>query len=349
MHQHAGPTLLGALRDNFRKVLLATGLATALLVGLSFLIPNEFTAISVVLPPRRDSGLAGLLGNMNGVDIGRAMGIGVQKDTDLYIGVLRSRTIGSTLVTRFHLMDVYKTKDPERAARILTQHTAITLTNEDLVKISVTEKDRHLAADLANSYVDELDLFLRENTNSSAHRSRVFLEQRLDETRHALADAEEALRDYQVTHRMPAVGSEVERTADAAAELVAQKVSREIELGTLETVSKPDNPRAVELRNEIQQFDTEIVKIPPAAMGVARLFRDVKIQEKILLVLTEEYEGARVLELKDMPTVEVVDRAVPPLRKSQPKRGAIAAASLVVTFGANWALFALRQGVLRLA
>jgi len=350
MVENTRPTLLAALRARFGQVILFTFIASALVTSASFLIPNTFTANAVLLPPNREQGLLGLLPGLQGAaDLGRAIGLDVERGTDLYIGVLRSRSVSRALVQHFHLDSAYRAPVVERAGRTLTSHTAITLTNEGFVRVAVTERDRRLAADLANAYVDELDQFLRLNTNSSARRSRVFLERRLDETRAALAAAEDSLRDYQITHRMPAIGSEVERTANAAAELMAQKVSREIELGTLRSVSRVPNPRAEELRNEIRQFDTEIVKIPPASLGVARLYRDVKIQERVLLVLTEQYENARVMELRDIPSVEVVDHAMPPDRKSHPRRSFIAVASFVMAFGANVALVGVRAGAFRAA
>jgi uncharacterized protein involved in exopolysaccharide biosynthesis len=350
MSENAHPTLLAAVRERFGQVILFTFIATAVVIAASFLIPNAYTAASVLLPPNRDQSLLSLLpGLQNASDLGRAIGLDVERGTDLYVGVLRSRSINRALVDRFRLDSLYHTPDAERAGRTLASHTAITLTSEGFVRVAVTERDRRLAADLANAYVEELDRFLRLNTNSSARRSRIFLERRLDETRTALAAAEDSLRDYQVSHRMPAVGAEVERTANAAADLMAQKVTREIELGTLQSVSRAPNPRAEELRNQIRQFDSEIIKIPPAALGVARLYRDVKIQERVLLVLTEQYESARVMELRDIPSVEIVDRATPPQRKSQPRRSFMAIAAFVMALGANVALAGLRAGVFRLA
>jgi uncharacterized protein involved in exopolysaccharide biosynthesis len=348
MAENPRPTLLMAVRERLGQVLLYTVIASALVTAASFLIPNSYTASAVLLPPTRNQGILSLLPGIEGAsELGRAIGLGVEHDTDLYVGVLRSRTINRALVDRFRLDSLYHARDRERAGRTLTSHTSITLTSEGFVRVAVTEHGSQLAADLANAYVDELDRFLRLNTNSSARRSRVFLEQRLDETHQTLAAAEDSLRDYQVSQRMPAVGAEVERTANAAADLMAQKALREIELGTLESVARSSNPRAEELRNEIRQFDSEIAKIPPASLGVARLFREVKIQEKILMVLTEQYENARVMELRDLPSVEVVDRAMPPERKSRPRRGFIAAAALVMAFGANVTLAGLRAGAFR--
>jgi len=336
-------TPLQTLRRDARGIALRTLAVTVLVVAASFLIPNQFTASTVVLPPNQNPNLADLMPSLGAIDLGRAMGLDTQKATDLYIGLLRSNSINRDLVHRFDLLRVYNVKDLEKASRTLTGHTSITLTNEGFVRVAVTEKSPKLAADLANTYVEELDEFLRTNTNSSARRTRLFLEQRLADTRRDLANAEDSLRDYQVQHKMPAFGADEDRSANAAGELVAQRVLREVELGTLESVSRGDNPRADELRNEIRQFNTQIERIPNTAMGVARLFRNMKTQEKILMILTEQYERARVMELKDVPTVEIVDRAVIPVHKSQPRRSYIAFAAFLVALGTNVALAWARE------
>jgi uncharacterized protein involved in exopolysaccharide biosynthesis len=66
-------------------------------------------------------------------------------------------------------------------------------------------------------------------------------------------------------------------------------------------------------------------------------------------VLTEEYERARLLELRNTPTVEVVDAAEPALHKSQPRRSLIGLGAFVIAFAAGWALRWIREGALRTA
>jgi len=275
--------------------------------------------------------------------ISRALGIDSQSEIDVYLGVLRSDHLNQQLVRRFELQKVYKQKDVEKAGKRLKAHTGISLTNEGFVKVSVTEQDRQLAADLANAYADELDQFLRLNTNTSARHRREFMDQRLTETEGALAAVEDSLRDYQTRYRLPLLGAESQGASNAAAELLGQKVQRELELGTLRKGSTWTNPRIEQLQEEVEQIDRQLNRIPPATTEIARLLRNAKIQERILLVLTEERERARLLELKTMGSVEVVDRAEPPLYKSQPRRSLIIAGAFGLAVLAGYTLQRLRE------
>ena len=47
--------------------------------------------------------------------------------------------------------------------------------------------------------------------------------------------------------------------------------------------------------------------------------RNVKVQETVYTLLTQQLEQAKIAEARDMPTVQALDRAVSADRKSKPK------------------------------
>jgi len=338
------PELAGFLRRHALRVLVQAAIVSAAAFLLSLLLPNKFTAAVVMLPPNPQADLGGMLsGAAGGAALSRALGIDSQSEIDVYLGVLRSDRVNQRLVQRFELQKVYKQQDVEKAGKRLKSHTGISLTNEGFVRVAVTEPDRRLAADLANAYAEELDQFLRLNTNTSARLRREFMDQRLTETEGALAAVEDSLRDFQTRSRLPLLGTESQAASGAAADLLAQKVQREIELGTLRKLSTGPNTRVEQLQEEVDQIDRQLDRIPPATTEIARLLRNAKIQERILLVLTEERERARLLELKTMGSVDVVDHAEPPLHKSQPHRTLIAAAAFGLALLAGLGLARLRE------
>lgn len=330
-------TIPALLVRHGRAILRDAFVAAVILVAASFLLPNQYTASTLLLPPGETDELASLLsGTAGSAILSRAFGLSGETRTDLYLGVLRSGTVSGELLRRFELQKVYRQKDVEKAAKQLAKHTKLGLTNEGFVRIAVTEKDAQLAADIANGYAQALDGFLTRNASRGARLRREFLGLRLAEARDTLARAEVALRDYQVKHKIPLSG-DFGGGAEGIGELVARKLTRELELGTLQSVSIGSNPRVRQLQAELVQIDLEISRIPPAATDLARLLRDTKVRERIVLVLTEEYERARLLETKNVATVEVVDPAAPPLHKSGPRRAFIAiGAFMLAVVASGW-------------
>ena len=67
--------------------------------------------------------------------------------------------------------------------------------------------------------------------------------------------------------------------------------------------------------------------------------RQVEIRQEVYLTLRREYETARIEEVNDTPVITVVDPAVPPERKSKPKRILLASVALFLgaIVGVSWA------------
>lgn len=341
------PSMLSVLRDQGLRRLRDAVILSVVALGVSFLIPARYTAQSTLLPPDEQSDIGSLLSGLAGSPaLSRAFGFESQDKTNLYLGILQSESLAGRLVERFELVRVYKKKDRERAREELDRHTGFTTTPEGFVRIEVTERDPKLAADLANAYVSELDSFLRSDAQARARLRREYLDRRLEDTRVRLRAAEEAVEKKVVQHGLPSGLGQDASGGSALAELVTERVQREVELGVLEQVNRAPSPRMAQLRAEIAQFEHEIAKVPPALTETGRLVRDMRIQERVLLVLTEERERSRVQELQDIRTVSVVDVADPPLHKSSPRRSWIAIGSFAGAFLAGLAIAWLRAGVL---
>ena len=60
-------------------------------------------------------------------------------------------------------------------------------------------------------------------------------------------------------------------------------------------------------------------RVPKVGLDLARLSRDVKVQETVSTVLTQQLQQAKIAEAQDTPVVQVLDRAIPALHKSGPR------------------------------
>jgi uncharacterized protein involved in exopolysaccharide biosynthesis len=86
-----------------------------------------------------------------------------------------------------------------------------------------------------------------------------------------------------------------------------------------------------------------------AGIEYIRKLRDVKYFETILDLLARQYEVAKVDEARQGATVQIVDRAIVPDRRSSPKRTLIVlgAAAFGIFLGVFWAF--AREGMTRLS
>ncbi|NOR17187.1 hypothetical protein GQ543_05700 [candidate division WOR-3 bacterium] len=343
-----------------RNVLIVTIAA----VIISFLLIQQFTATATMLPPSQEqnmmlsfmaSGLPGGISNIPGIS---SILPGLASPSDLYSAILKSGRIRSKIVKKYDLKNVFTTKTMYDTYNMLDEITKIEVSPEGIISVSVTYKDKHLAADIANAYIEELDKFNTETAMTAGKKYRIFIEKRLKETEDDLANTEEELKSFQEKHKTIALEIEIQSAIQTIAELKSQIILLEVKKGALTASSQFDNPYLYNINKELRELKKQLKKIefgskeknkdefgvgfsipfselPEVSLEYVRLLRDVKVQEAIYELLTQQYEQAKIMELKDTPTVQILDRASPPEKKSFPKRSIIVILVFIASIAVN--------------
>jgi tyrosine-protein kinase Etk/Wzc len=331
----------------WRRLLLTNAIiATVLTLIILRFMSNWYTASISILPPSEDNGALGLLSGMLPSGIGSLLGgsgvslPGMSTPSDLYAAILKSRIVCDEVIKRHDLKKVYGEPIDEKGRMILQGNTKISVEPEGLILLSYEDKDPVLAAAVANTYMDVLNKVNTENIVTKARYMREFIEGRLNETIRDLTEAEEAYKNFQQTHNMLALDEQVKASINAIAELRSQLVVAEIEFGVMKKTLSPSNSKYQEQGYKIQQIKNQLDKIevgdpedstssmltlpvketPDLGLRFARLTRDLKIQEAIFELLKQQYEQAKIQEMKDTPTIQILDKAQIPQVKSRPKR-----------------------------
>jgi len=310
-------------------------------LGVTFLLPKWYTASAVILPPEEND----LLSNMSLAQraLTKFPAFGILDDyftpADVYKAILGSRTVQEELVHRFDLQRVYHKQSMELTLKELTRNTHIKMNPDGTIKVSVDDHDPQRSADMANGYLEALDRFNVEKRNTTAHRTRVFLQTRTAETDSLLRASEEALRKYQEEHRTVAPANAGGADLQAAADVMSRKLMLQVRLGVLRGYLSEESDQVQQVKDELEQLERRLASIPELQNELMRLIRDTKVYEQLYMLLTAELEQARIRETMNTPTVQLLDRAVPPERHSRPKKGILsAAAALIGLAGASvWA------------
>lgn len=326
-----------------RRTLIWAVLVTALVsTAIAFLIPPEYTAEAVILTPQQAQPslstmvqLAGAAPGLSGLSL--LSGFGLRNPSDLYVGILESRTIADALITRFKLKQVYGDQYIQRARKRLTRRTNIRASKDTLIHIEVDDRNPKRAAQLANAYVEELS---NRNTTvalTEASQRRLFFEGQLAGEKGLLATAEIALRDTERVTGLVVPSGQAEALIRSASQLNAEILSREAQLAGMRTYIADENPRFQTVRRELGALRSELANLesgehiagtpevpvgnlPQAGLEYLRKYRDVKYHEGLYEALAKQYEAARLDEAKAAPLIQVIDKAVVPERKSWPPR-----------------------------
>src|SRR5713101_7440757 len=122
--------LLIVLAKHKRIVLGIPFVAAIAAAIISLLIPNIYTGTTRILPPQQSASAASALLSQLGGAVGGLAGaaggaLGIRNPNDLYVGMLKSRTVADNLIDRFDLNKLYEQEFQSNTRKILEGRTTI--------------------------------------------------------------------------------------------------------------------------------------------------------------------------------------------------------------------------------
>jgi tyrosine-protein kinase Etk/Wzc len=312
---------------------------------VSNVVPKTYQSTATVLAPKEGpssgflTGLAasGLLPQIPGLSLGS-----FTPNRDLLVSVLKSRTVREAVVSRFGLQERFRRKYLEDAIQDLQGATTVSITKEGVIGVRIESDDPELASKIANYHVELLDQLVARFSTSEAGRQRGYLTEQLAKAKVGLDAAEESLRRFQEQNRAIVLQEQTKGAIEAAARLKGEIMAAEVQFQVMRNFATEANPEMVTLRRRIAEMNRQLVqmqygettarasdgarrdfnvpfaKVPEVGLELARLTRELKTQETLVALLTQQSEQARLLEAKDMPVVQILDRAVPGERPVRP-------------------------------
>jgi uncharacterized protein involved in exopolysaccharide biosynthesis len=324
-------------------VLFVSGVVLSVLIA--FVWPPTYVATAILLPPTQEQTGFSVSSILRGLDLP-----GVRVPTrsgpeDIAVSVLNSRRVKETLVNRFSLQDVYGTKNMSRTVKALSDNSSFEVDENGVLIINVSDEDPHRASDLANAYVEELDRFNREVRTNKGRRVRIFIEERLNQTRDALEKAEQKFSDYQQEFSTVYIGPEQVSSVEVGARLFARQAALRVNLGLARQFATENSEEVRLIKRELDEVNREIASLPDVGLELARLLRELKIQEQVYALLSAQYEEARLDETRDVATLDVLDHAIPPEERAWPRRGLLILIGVILSFAAalGWIAVSIRR------
>lgn len=328
----------------------------ALFLVLAYVFPQRYTATARLMPPDQPNAGMAILGAITGKGAPGAVGaladefLGIKSTGDLFVGILGSESVQDDLITKFDLRKVYHDRKWENARHDLAKKSDISEDRKSgILTIDVTDHNPKRAAAMAQEYINALNDVVTHVKTSSAHRERVFLEQRLAQVSTDLESAERAFGDFASKNTALDIKEQGRAMISAGAELQGELIAAQTELQGLRQIYTDNNVRVRATEARIAELQHELAKMggvpggaqknasqqnaslqngqlyPPLRqlplLGVtwADLYRRAVVQEKVFETLTQEYELAKVEEVKETPSVKVLDYAQVPQKGFPPR------------------------------
>ena len=331
----------------------------------SFILPKTFTAAAVLMPPGSQQDIS-ILNAFSDSELPFGGLISkTEEEAMKLIAILKSRTVMETIIKKYNLIEFYKAENIEEALESLADHVSLEIEEEGTLSIKAHvstgwlhyDKDelkvRELSAEIANEFVNQLDIVNKRLQTEQAVHQRKFLGERYGENLMDLIKAEEKLKQFKENHNIISIESQTRTAIESAAALKNQILINEVQKGVVSRKLKLNHPEIIGIEDEIRELTVKLheieygrdtsenvrgnlflvlSEIPQIDADLMRLTREVDIQSTLFIYLTQQYEDAKIQEAKNTPTIQLLDPAVTPIKKSSPKRLLMVFIMALITF-----------------
>jgi len=266
--------------------------------------------------------------------------------SQLYVEILKSRTAALYVVDKLNLTRLFNSDDRIDAAKELSEKLNTDISKEGIVTLNVDVKStlfpmifsdsdslKNLAALISNTYIEALDSVNNEKLSSKAKSARIYIEEQISQTKVLLDSAETKLMEFQKKNKAISLSDQIKSAIEGSAELKTEIIKTEIELSLIKSDAGENNRlynslnrKLLELKNQYSKFETgnedylvAFQNVPALGKELAGLLREVRIQNEVYILLQQQYYKEKIQENKDIPTVEILDEAIPPQKKAEPK------------------------------
>lgn len=350
--------LLFILGPKRRFIFFSTLFCCAVAIVYICIAPLVYKAECRILPPSKTGGALGtaMMAQMGGL----ASLIGMETSTkgELLIGILQGDTIVDKIIDRFSLMTLYNENLRVRMRRIVKEDilNATEDVKSGIVTIAALDENPVRAAEIANAFVEFLQMQMKSLAVGEAAQRRLFFEEQVRQAFQVLGNAEDEMLKYQQKSGMIAMEPQIEAVLTSIATLRAQIAAKEVEISALRTYARKENPnlklaqsQLAAMRAELGKLEKEqnqeregqeqvadmfpsIKQAPSLGLEYQRHLREVKFAATLYELMLKQLEAAKLDESHEAMQIQILDPATPPDYKFKPKRAAIIVFSTLFGF-----------------
>jgi uncharacterized protein involved in exopolysaccharide biosynthesis len=270
---------------------------------------------------------------------------------DIIKAMLKSKRVLRAAVKRWDLVNVYniKTKDNDPNAAIalavekLDELAKVVITPEGLIQLEVLDQDRVRCAQIANTFADTLMSLKRQLSAEDDARTAAFIGTALiDSAEINLREAEAGLRLFLEENGAASVPDQAAAVIQAAATLELEVINLQMNLKYLKTSLGETHPQVKEIETKIKLREEQLESmktgiwsgetkslflplkdVPRMVLQQERLRSQVTIWTDVLVYLLGKKTEAEFRRDNPSSGIQILDRAIPPVRRTKPKRSVI--------------------------
>jgi len=257
-----------------------------------------------------------------------------------FLVILHSRSVKDSLIKKFDLAKVYDIpeSDMTKVRNQFDEYVNITAELEGNFTITVTDKDPQRAADIANNYVEVTNTVSENLFHNESRINREYLEDRLSGINKAVILITDSLQKYSSSKLIFSPLDQAKGISTALSDIKAEIMKQEImeqmlinRFGENDQSTLQQKSIISELKKKLTSATNEpgfagnfpVSGATKVGMDFMKLYAEFEAYSKVKAFLMPMLEEAKLNEKRMTQTIFIVDKAMPPEKKSYPKRSLI--------------------------
>lgn len=312
------------------------------------LLKKEYSATVTFLPPTGESGVSALsLMNLSASTLSLSGGGASAEQVEV---VFSSNLTKRKIIDKFNMIKYFKLEKSENrfvlAARRLKKYVILDASERGglgmtkTVSYSITcyypsPDTAKMMADFTFAIVDSV---IREISIDKAQRNRIFVEKQIAQQNEKMDSLQTVFQVFQNTHKAYDVPEQAKLSLQAYADLKAVALLNELKIASIRNEFSGQTHEMTELKRNQRVYETKLKEyeagedpnVIPSLDRSSKLFpeyakmlRDIEVQNQLILLLTKEFEQARLQEARDVSPLIIVDPPFVPEYKARPRRAIV--------------------------
>ncbi len=348
------------------KLVLAIALLITAGIGVYVFafMPVEYMAIVRALPPNKsgtplDNLIGGISTSLKDFGLSKLVGKSGADNGYSRSVLITSQPLFDSLIAKYKLFAVYEIPQGryDKVYAKMLDNIIVDISPEGPISVEVFDRDPKRAADMANDIIRYTNMLSRELNRRESEPLTRYIGERYQQARSSQETLSVKLRAFMQRSKLydpegqaPVLGSAV---MEAEADVAAKRTMVEVYKNALGA----EDPRTVQAQELLRQAESlsrrlsagrtgvlqglSLNNLPASTVEYLRLREDYEVNAKVLALLEPMYEQAKYDEMRDIPVLNVLDKARPPLEKARPKRSILLASAFVGSVIVAYLLIAL--------
>ena len=312
-------------------------------VLVMWVIKPTYAAKAVVTPPPDNSSMSALSGMLDGEFSSYASLLGFASgsvDADAIWTIFDSKELQDMVIDHFKLAEHYEF-DGQFRADLLKQfrkNFELSLTDENMLEISIEDEDYRLASEMATFMLDKADSMFNAFKTKQARQSREYFDNRIELCLKTLDSLQQDFVKFQADNNFYEPEVQMEATINYLSTLQTERQSVAVEMNYESQLRGTDSKRYSELSKRYSSLNTAInqtlngkqqsmglitlKKSPQLGAEYMRKQEEIQVQAALYKLLRQQSEQMQLEEAKKLTNLHVLEAPWPNDKKVSPLRGA---------------------------